>query len=63
MKYIVKCKNTGKICVFTNIGLLHTIKVSDIPFGKFRDKGMPVDNISNYDSAKEEIITIQASRI
>ena len=58
MKYIVKCKNTGKICVFTNIGLLHTIKVSDIPFGKFRDKGMPVDNISNYDSAKEEIITI-----
>ena len=58
MKYIVKCKNIGKICVFTNIGLLHTIKVSDIPFGKFRDKGMPVDNISNYDSAKEEIITI-----
>ena len=58
MKYIVKCKNTRKICVFTNIGLLHTIKVSDIPFGKFRDKGMPVDNISNYDSAKEEIITI-----
>ena len=58
LKYIVKCKNTGKICIFTNIGQLHTIKVSDIPFGKFRDKGMPVDNISNYDSSKEDIIII-----
>lgn len=58
LKYIVKCKNTGKICLFTNIGQLHTIKVADIPFGKFRDKGMPVDNISNYDSTKEEIITV-----
>ena len=58
LKYIVKCKNTGKICIFTKIGQLHTIKVSDIPFGKFRDKGMPVDNISNYDSSKEDIIII-----
>jgi DNA gyrase subunit A len=57
-KYIVKCRNTGRICLFTNKGQLHTIKVSDIPFGKFRDKGLPVDNISNYDSTKEDIITI-----
>jgi DNA gyrase subunit A len=57
-KYIVKCRNTGRICLFTNKGQLHTIKVSDIPFGKFRDKGLPVDNISNYDSTTENIITI-----
>lgn len=57
-KYIVKCKNTGKICLFTNMGQLHTIKVADIPFGKFRDKGLPVDNISNYDSSKEFIINV-----
>lgn len=57
-KYIVKCKNTGRICIFTNTGQLHTIKVTDIPFGKFRDKGMPVDNISNYISGKEDIINI-----
>jgi DNA gyrase subunit A len=54
----VKCRNTGRICLFTNKGQLHTIKVSDIPFGKFRDKGLPIDNISNYDSANEDIITI-----
>lgn len=57
-KYIVKCKNIGRICIFTNTGQLHTIKVTDIPFGKFRDKGMPVDNISNYTSGKEDIVNI-----
>jgi DNA gyrase subunit A len=57
-KYVVKCRNTGRVCIFTNKGQLHTIKASDIPFGKFRDKGIPVDNISNYDSTKEDIIAI-----
>ena len=57
-KYVVKCRNTGRICVFTNTGQLHTIKVVDIPFGKFRDKGQPIDNISNYNSANEDILAI-----
>ena len=57
-KYIVKCRNTGRICLFTNIGQLHTIKVADIPFGRFRDKGLPIDNISNYSSNNEEIVNI-----
>lgn len=57
-KYVVKCKNTGKICLFTNIGQLHTIKVMDLPFGKFRDKGIPIDNVSNYSSDKENILCV-----
>ncbi len=57
-QYVFQCKNTGKICLFTNTGQLHTIKASDIPFGRFRDKGIPVDNISNYESAREEIIFV-----
>ena len=57
-KYVFTCKNTGKICLFTNIGQLHTIKVMDLPFGKFRDKGVPIDNVSNYSSEKEEIIYV-----
>ncbi len=57
-KYVIKCRNTGRICIFTNTGQLHTIKVTDIPFGKFRDKGLPVDNISNFTSGTEEIINI-----
>ncbi len=55
-KYIFKCKNTGKICLFTDIGQLHTIKVMDLPFGKFRDKGVPIDNVSNFSSDRERIV-------
>mgnify|MGYP003296229059 CR=1 FL=1 len=32
------------------MGQLHTIKVADLPYGKFRDKGIPVDNVSNFSS-------------
>ena len=55
-KYAFVCKNTGKVCLFTNTGQLHTVKVMDIPLGKLRDKGVPVDNVSNYDSSKESIV-------
>ena len=57
-KYVFKCKNTGKICLFTDAGQLHMIKVLDLPFGKFRDKGIPIDNISNYSSEKENMVFI-----
>ncbi|MCR4750258.1 MAG: DNA topoisomerase 4 subunit A [Lachnospiraceae bacterium] len=57
-KYICRCKNTGKICLFTNTGQLHTIKALDLPLGKFRDKGKPIDNVSNYSSANENIVAV-----
>ena len=57
-KYVLNCMNTGKICIFTNTGKMHQVKALDIPFGKFRDKGTPIDNISNYTSAEENIIYI-----
>ncbi|HAX52518.1 DNA gyrase/topoisomerase IV subunit A [Muricomes intestini] len=57
-KYVVHCINTGKICIFTDTGKLHQIKVLDVPYGKFRDKGTPVDNLSNYSSSEEQIIMI-----
>lgn len=56
--YVVFCKNTGKVCLFTNAGQMHTIKVNDLPLGKLRDKGVPVDNLSNYSSQKERIILL-----
>ncbi len=57
-RFVFKCKNTGKVCLFTNTGQLHTIKAMDLPFGKFRDKGTPIDNVSNYNSEKEDIVYI-----
>ena len=59
-KHIVPCKNTGKVCIFTNTGKMHQVKASDIPYGKFRDKSVPIDNLGNYDSAQEEIVYLCA---
>ena len=55
-RYVFPCKNTGRVCLFTSGGQLHTLKVADVPFGKFRDKGIPVDNISNFHIEKEDLI-------
>ena len=61
-KYVFPCKNTGRICLFTDTGQLHTIKVTDLPFGKFRDKGVPIDNVSNFSSEKEQIIYLTSQK-
>ena len=57
-KYVFRCMNTDKICIFTDNGNLHQVKVIDIPFVRFRDKGTPIDNLGNYDSKDENIIFI-----
>ncbi len=53
---VIACKNTDRICIFTNKGQMHLLKVQDLPFGKFRDKGVPIDNVSNYNSSEENFI-------
>ena len=57
-KFVFQCKNTGRICLFTNNGQLYTVKVQDLPFGKFRDKGIPIDNVSNFNSSQEELLLV-----
>ena len=61
-RYVVQVMNTGKLAVFTDSGKMHLIKVMDVPFGKFRDKGIPIDNYSNFDSAAERVINVFALR-
>ena len=57
-KYVIHCMNTDKLCIFTDKGQLHIVKFLDLPYGKFRDKGIPLDNVSNYDSDEESIVYI-----
>ncbi len=57
-RYVIHCLNTDRICVFTDTGKLHLLKVLDVPYGKFRDKGTPVDNLCNYDSSEENFIAV-----
>ncbi len=55
-RHVIPCLNTDKLCIFTDTGNLHQVKMMDIPSGKLRDKGTPIDNLSKYDGSKEEII-------
>ncbi|NCC44220.1 MAG: DNA topoisomerase, partial [Clostridia bacterium] len=57
-KYIFLCMNTDKICIFTDKGQMHTVKVVDLPSARLRDKGIPIDNVSNYSSAQEQILYV-----
>ena len=59
-KYVFSCMNTDKICLFTDSGRMHLVKVLDLPYGKLRDKGTPVDNVSNYDSSTEQLVFVGA---
>ena len=57
-KYVFSCMNTDKICVFTNTGKLHLVKVMELPQGKVKDKGVPIDNVSNYNSQEERAVFV-----
>ena len=57
-RYVLTCRNTDRLCIFTEKGKLHTAKIADLPYGKFRDKAFPIDNFSNFDSSQERIICI-----
>ncbi len=57
-RIVLSCKNTGKLCIFTNMGNLHTFRVMDVPMARLRDKGIPIDNVSNFSSQTEDILLI-----
>ncbi len=59
-RYVIRCSNMDRIAIFSSAGNLHLVKVLDLPMGRFRDKGVPVDNVSKYDSTKERIIYADA---
>ena len=59
-KVILPCRNTSKICIFTDTGNLHQLKMLDVPLCRPRDKGIPIENICNYDSSKESVCFMES---
>ena len=58
-KYVIRCMNTDRICIFTQTGMVHQLKVIKVPMKKPKDKGIPIDNLCNYSSSNnEEILQI-----
>lgn len=56
--HVICCLNTDRICLFTDAGVLHQVKVADIPLGKLRDKGTPIDNLCKFDGTKEQTVFV-----
>lgn len=54
-KYVVSMMSDDKVCIFTDLGLLHQVKAENILSGKLRDKGIPLDNLCKLDTSKEDI--------
>ena len=59
-RYVLTCRNTDRLCLFTDAGKMYTAKVQELPYGKFRDKAFPIDNYSNFDSAQERIVCVSS---
>ena len=57
-KYVFRCMNTDSICIFTQTGVMHQVKCLKLPLKKPKDKGIPIDNLSNYTSVTENIIQV-----
>lgn len=55
-KYIIPSTNKREVLVFTSNGDVHAIKVEDLPVDKYDAKGIPVDDVSNFDLSVEEIV-------
>lgn len=55
-KYIFNTKNTDKLSIFTNKGNLYSIKLIDIPKGKIKDKGIPLDVLCPLEKDEEILL-------
>ncbi len=53
--YVFRTDTDSRLYLLTRDGLIHSIKTADLPLGRFRDKGIPLDNISHFDSSREEL--------
>ncbi|MBQ9030727.1 MAG: DNA topoisomerase 4 subunit A [Parasporobacterium sp.] len=61
-KYVIRCMNTDRICIFTQTGTMHQLKMLKLPLKKLKEKGIPIDNLCNYTSETENIIQVCSSR-
>ena len=59
-RFIIRCMSDDKLCVFTDTGNMHTVKAEKIPYGKFRDKGIPIDNLSGFTTENEMMLHIDS---
>lgn len=56
--YVLKMKNTDRICLFTNEGNMHQIKADKLPKCKLKDKGALVHTLCKMSGDEEALLYI-----
>lgn len=59
-RYVFDIMTDDRACLFTAQGNIYQINASKIPVRKTREKGIPIDNISKFSSASEDIASVFA---
>ncbi len=57
-KTLFSCMSDSRVVIFTDTGMMHQLRLRDVPVSKPKDKGTPIDVLTNYDSSKEEALKI-----
>lgn len=52
----VPCSSRSRVWFFNQSGEMHQLKTGDLGFAKAKDKGVPLDNLTNYDGSRENIL-------
>lgn len=61
-KWVIPMMSDDKVVFITENGIMHTVPANKIPFGKFRDKSIPVDNVSTLDTTTDLILYAEAMK-
>ena len=56
--HIIKIKNTDKLCIFTDKGNMHQVKVDKIPRCKMKDKGTLIHSLSKMENEEEGLLYV-----
>ena len=59
-KWVIPVMSDDRVVFITENGIMHTVPANKIPFGKFRDKSIPVDNVSTLDTTTDLILYAEA---
>ena len=61
-KWVIPVMSDDKVVFITENGIMHTVPANKIPFGKFKDKSIPVDNVSTLDTTTDLILYAEAMK-
>ncbi len=59
---VIHAMSQDSLLIFTDKGNLHRLRLSQVPQKKLRDKGVPLDNLSRYETSREDIVYVASEQ-